>query len=74
MKIVFDDELQALMLLSSLPESWEILVVTVSNSAPEGVDYESSYWQLVERKDEKKIDIFFSFIGLSCESMGEKQK
>ena len=37
MKIAFDDELQALMLLSSLPESWETLVVTVSNSAPEGV-------------------------------------
>ena len=37
MKIVFDDELQALMLLSSLPESWETLVVTVSNSAPDGV-------------------------------------
>ena len=34
MKIAFDDELQALMLLSSLPESWETLVVTVSNSAP----------------------------------------
>ena len=37
MKIVFDDELQALMLLSSLPESWETLVVTVSNSASDGV-------------------------------------
>ncbi|KAG5549866.1 hypothetical protein RHGRI_014986 [Rhododendron griersonianum] len=37
MKIVFDDELQALMLLSSLPETWETLVVTVSNSAPDGV-------------------------------------
>ena len=37
MKIVFDDELQALMLLSSLPESWETLVVTVSNSTPDGV-------------------------------------
>ena len=37
MKITFDDELQALLLLSSLPESWETLVVTVSNSAPDGV-------------------------------------
>ena len=37
MKIIFDDELQALMLLSSLPESWETLVVTISNSAPDGV-------------------------------------
>ena len=37
MKITFDYELQALLLLSSLPESWETLVVTVSNSAPDGV-------------------------------------
>ena len=31
-----EDELQALLLLSSLPESWDTLVVTLSNSAPEG--------------------------------------
>ena len=31
-----DDELQALLLLSSLPESWDTLVVLLSNSAPEG--------------------------------------
>ncbi|KAF7127171.1 hypothetical protein RHSIM_Rhsim11G0049900 [Rhododendron simsii] len=37
MKIVFDDELQALMLLSSLPKNWETLVVTVSNSVPDGL-------------------------------------
>ena len=29
-----DDELQALLLLSSLPESWDTLVVTLSNSTP----------------------------------------
>jgi len=29
-----DDELQALLLLSLLPESWDTLVVTLSNSAP----------------------------------------
>lgn len=37
MKIVLDPELQALFLLSSLPDSWETLVVTISNSAPDGV-------------------------------------
>ena len=37
MKIVLDDELQALFLLSSLPDSWETLVVTISNSAPNSV-------------------------------------
>ena len=31
-----DDEMQALLLLSSLPESWDTLVVTLSNSAPGG--------------------------------------
>ncbi|KAA8538269.1 hypothetical protein F0562_027908 [Nyssa sinensis] len=36
MKMVIEDELQALLLLSSLPDSWETLVVTVSNSAPDG--------------------------------------
>ncbi|KAF7149048.1 hypothetical protein RHSIM_Rhsim03G0193900 [Rhododendron simsii] len=32
----FDDELQALLLLSSLPDNWETLVVSLSNSAPDG--------------------------------------
>ena len=32
----FDDEMQALLLLSSLPENWETLVVSLSNSAPNG--------------------------------------
>ncbi|GFY90898.1 hypothetical protein Acr_07g0010940 [Actinidia rufa] len=32
----FDDEMQALLLLSSLPESWETLVVSLSNSAQDG--------------------------------------
>jgi len=31
-----DDELQTLLLLSSLPKSWDTLVVTLSNSAPDG--------------------------------------
>ena len=37
MKMTFDDELQALLLLRSLPDSWEILMVSLSNSAPNGV-------------------------------------
>ena len=31
-----EDELQALLLLSSLPKSWDILFVSLSNSAPDG--------------------------------------
>jgi hypothetical protein len=37
MKLVLDDEVQALLMLSSLPDSWETLVVSLSNSAPNGV-------------------------------------
>ena len=37
MKMVHDDELQALLLLSSLPDNWDTLVVSLSNSAPQGV-------------------------------------
>ena len=36
MKIKFEDEVQALLLLSSMPDSWNTLVVSVSNSAPDG--------------------------------------
>ena len=32
-----DDEIHALCLISSLPDSWETLVVSLSNSAPDGV-------------------------------------
>jgi hypothetical protein len=37
MGITFDDEVQALLLLGSLPDSWETLKVTLCNSAPNGV-------------------------------------
>ena len=37
MKMNIDDEMQASLLLSSLPNNWETLVVTVSNSTPNGI-------------------------------------
>ena len=37
MKMNIDDEMQASLLLNSLPDSWETLVVTVSNSTPNGI-------------------------------------
>ena len=37
MKLELDDEVQALLLLSSLPDSWKTLVVSLSNSTPNGV-------------------------------------
>ncbi|KAK6947581.1 hypothetical protein RJ641_001054 [Dillenia turbinata] len=36
LKINFDDKVQVLLLLSSLPNNWKTLVVIVSNSAPNG--------------------------------------
>ena len=37
MKLELDDEVQVLLLLSSLPDSWETLVVSLSNLTPNGV-------------------------------------
>ena len=37
MKLELDDEVQVLLLLSSLPDSWETLVVSLSDSTPNGV-------------------------------------
>ena len=37
MKLIIDDKLQALLLLSPLLDSWETLVVSLSNSASNGV-------------------------------------
>ena len=37
MKLAVDDEVQALLVLSSLPDSWKTLVVSLSNSAPNNV-------------------------------------
>ena len=37
MKLIIDDELQALLFLSSLPNSWETLVVSLRNFASNGV-------------------------------------
>jgi gag-polypeptide of LTR copia-type len=37
MKMILEDELHTLLLLGSLPDSWETLVVTISNAAPNGV-------------------------------------
>jgi Zinc knuckle len=37
MKMILDEKLQVLILLSSLPDNWKTLVVSLSNSAPNGV-------------------------------------
>ena len=37
MGIKFDEKIQGLLLLGSLPDSWEIFKTSWSNSAPDGV-------------------------------------
>ena len=37
MGIKFDEEIQGLLLLGSLPDSWEIIRISLSNYAPDGV-------------------------------------
>jgi hypothetical protein len=37
MKLALDDEVQALLVLSSLPDSWETLMESFNNSAHNGV-------------------------------------
>ena len=37
MKLIIDDEFQDLLLLSFLPDSWDTLVVSLSNFAPNGI-------------------------------------
>ena len=37
MKMKIDDEMQTSLLLSSLPDSWETLVIRVNNSTPNGI-------------------------------------
>ena len=37
MKMNINDEMQTSLLLSFLPDSWETLVVTISNSTPNGI-------------------------------------
>ena len=36
LRIVFDDEIQAFLLMSSMLDSWHNLVITISNATPKG--------------------------------------
>ena len=57
MNLKLDEEVQALLLFTSLPDSWETLVVSVMNSAPGGVVTlelvkEALYNEETRRKDQ----------------------
>ncbi|GFS36180.1 hypothetical protein Acr_00g0044480 [Actinidia rufa] len=53
----FDDEMQALLLLSSLPESCETLVVSLSNSAPNGKLTTSMVMDALFNKEARRREI-----------------
>jgi hypothetical protein len=74
MKLVLDDEVQALLMLSSLPDSWETLVVSLSNSAPNGVMTMGMVKDSMfnEEARRKKAWYFFSYRGTCYRKAREK--
>lgn len=73
MKMVLDDELHALFLLSSLPGRWKTLVVSLSNFAPDGIVVMSlSNMKFIEWRDKKKVFGFFYTRGTYHRKLGEK--
>ena len=62
MKMNIDDEMQASLLLSSLPDSWETLVVTIGNSTPNGIlNMESVKDSLLNEEARRKEEGEYSF-------------
>ena len=55
MGITFEDEAKALLLLGSLPDTWETFKVTVCNSAPNGVVTWNLMKTKVQNEESKKI-------------------
>ena len=55
--MALDDETKALLLLSSLPNSWETLVMSLSNSAPDGKLAMSSVKDALFNEESRRKDI-----------------
>ena len=65
MKMNIDDEMQTSLLLSSLLDSWETLIVTVSNSTPNGIlTMESVKDSLLNEKARrnKKVNLLLEYL------------
>ena len=60
MKLELDDEVQTLLLLSSLLDSWETLVVSLSNSAPNGVINVNMVKDNIFNKDARRKELCIS--------------
>ena len=76
MKMVLDDELQALLILGPLPNSWKTLVVTVSNSACGGVLSTSQVTSSIftEETKRKTTNIDSNIQALITENRGRSKK
>ena len=76
MKLALDDEVQALLVLSSLPDSWETLVVSLSNLALNGVITMGMVKDSMfnEETRRKKQGISFQPKALVTEKAGDEQK
>ncbi|XP_016168674.1 uncharacterized protein LOC107611236 [Arachis ipaensis] len=78
-EITLNDELQALLLLSSLPDSWKVLVVTLTNSAPKeklmlAMVIESMLNEEARRRERGLTNTSSQSEALVLESRGEKSK
>ena len=73
MKLELDDEVQALLLLSSLPDSWETLVVSLSNLVPNGLINVNMVKDnmLNEKARRKELRISFNIETLVIEMQGK---
>ena len=61
MKLELDDEVQTLLLLSSLPDNWETLVVSLSNSAPNGVTTVNMVKDSMFNEETRRKELSISF-------------
>ena len=61
MKLELDDEVQTLLLLSSLPDNWETLVASLSNSAPNGVTTVNMVKDSMFNEDTRREELSISF-------------
>ena len=74
MKINIDDKMQALLLLSSLLDSWETLVVTVSNSTPNGILTMESVKDSLLNEEARRKEKGESSFGVLVQEKNERQE
>ena len=74
MKMNFDDEMQASLLLSSLHDCWETLVVTVSNPTPNEILTMESFKDSLPNEEAKRKEKGESSFGVLVYEKQERQE